>query len=126
MYNGHFHLTKSPFRLTPDIYFFCQLKPYEEALQTLLVSLEHEEGFLKITGPVGTGKTMLCRQLLSQLEGRFITAYISNPAMSAIDLYKHIIYELEGKLFVPSDQLTVYQALNQVLLDLKKQQKRLS
>lgn len=124
MYNKHYRFDKSPFKLTPDTHFFCHLRPHEEAFKTLLISLENEEGFIKITGPVGTGKTMICRQLMSHLDDQFIVAYIPNPALPIIDLYKLIISELKGELVQQADHASVFQTLNALLIDLKKQGKK--
>ncbi len=124
MYNEHYRFDKSPFKLTPDTHFFCHLKPHAEAFKTLLISLENEEGFIKITGPIGTGKTMICRQLMSHLDDRFVVAYIPNPALPIIDLYKLIIAELKGDLIPQADHATVFQTLNSLLLYLKNQGKK--
>lgn len=124
MYNTHFNFTNAPFTLTPDTHFFCHLKPHDDALQTILISLRNNEGFVKITGPVGVGKTMLCRQLLTELNDDFTLAYIPNPTLSTIDLYKVIIHELEGDLPENADSIVVYNTLNALLLRLKTQDKR--
>jgi MSHA biogenesis protein MshM len=124
MYNAHYRFDKAPFKLTPDTHFFCRLKPHEEAFKTLLVSLEHEEGFIKITGPVGTGKTMLCRQLISHLDDRFTVACIPNPALPIIDLYRLIVNELKGDLIPQADHATVFQTLNALLTHIKKNGKK--
>jgi MSHA biogenesis protein MshM len=124
MYNDHYHFEKAPFKLTPDTYFFCQLRPHEEAFHTLKISLEQEEGFIKITGPVGTGKTMLCRQLMSELGQEFSIAYIPNPVLPIVDLYKLIISELTGDLLETADYAVVFRALNTLLWDLKQHSKK--
>lgn len=124
MYDEYFHFNRLPFKLTPDTDFFCFLKPHEEAFKTLLISLEHEEGFIKITGPIGTGKTMICRQLIDHLDDRYVVAYIPNPAMPAIDLYKFIIYELSGELPVEQEHASIFKMFNLLLHDIKKQGKK--
>jgi len=90
----HFGLRELPFGLTPDTQFFCQLNSHQEALNVLLIALHNGEGFIKITGPVGSGKTMLCRKLLNQLDRNFITAYLPNPHLSPVVLKKAIADEL--------------------------------
>lgn len=82
MYLEHFHLKTLPFTLTPDIDFFYGFPGHIAALNTLLVALHHGEGFIKITGEVGSGKTMLCRKLLASLDDNFVSAYIPNPDLS--------------------------------------------
>ena len=93
MYLEHFGLTQLPFNLTPDTEFFCDLPTHREALNVLLIALESGEGFIKITGPVGSGKTMLCRKLLNELPAPFVTAYIPNPDMNANALLQSIADE---------------------------------
>lgn len=67
MYETHFGLNESPFSLTPDTDYYFSYADHQEALNVLLVALRMGEGFLKITGEVGTGKTLICRKLLNTL-----------------------------------------------------------
>ena len=60
----------------------------------MLVALKHSEGFIKITGEVGTGKTLLCRMLLSSLGNNFITAYIPNPYLTPEELKGFVATEI--------------------------------
>ncbi len=85
MYLEHYGLTELPFSLTPDTAFYYGNPSHQDALNTLLVALQMGEGFIKVTGEVGTGKTLLCRKLLRELaaDERFVTAYIPNPALTA-------------------------------------------
>ena len=72
MYEDHFGLRQAPFSLTPDTGFFFRNDTHVEALQVLRVALDAGEGFIKVTGEVGTGKTLLCRLLLNSNEFLFI------------------------------------------------------
>ncbi len=83
MYQAHFGLRELPFSLTPDTGYFFAHGSYQDALDTLLVALKAGEGFIKVTGEVGTGKTLLCRKLLNTLDHRFYTTYVPNPNLSA-------------------------------------------
>ena len=74
MYTAHFGLRELPFGLTPDTSFFFACATYQEALNTLLVAARNGEGFIKITGEVGTGKTLLCRKFMATLDDNFVTA----------------------------------------------------
>ncbi len=95
MYQYYFHLKLAPFALTPDTRFFCEAPPHLEALTMLMVCLKQGEGFIKIVGEVGSGKTLLCRQLLNELaQGDFVTAYIPNPMLSASELPQLLANEL--------------------------------
>lgn len=95
MYLEHFGFEDFPFTLTPNLNYFCELDSYKEALNLLLISLANGEGFIKITGEVGTGKTLLCRKLLHELNDEYVTAYISNPNLDSFNLQKAIARELE-------------------------------
>lgn len=94
MYKTHFGLNSQPFGLTPDTQFFCELPSHLEALNVLLIALHNGEGFIKITGDVGTGKTMLCRKLLNELPEPFETAYIPNPRLPPVGLLMAIADEM--------------------------------
>lgn len=109
MYLEHFKFREFPFALTPSTNFFCSLPVYKEALNTLIVGLYNGEGFIKIIGEVGTGKTLLCRKLLNSLTKGFVTAYIPNPDLSPDGIRKAFAKEL-GVEF--SDQADQYELLN--------------
>ena len=94
MYQEYFGLTESPFSITPDTSYFYAHGHYSEALNTLLIALRSGEGFIKVTGEVGTGKTMLCRKLLNTVEDRFVTAYIPNPMLTPYGLQSALADEL--------------------------------
>ncbi|MCK4865756.1 MAG: AAA family ATPase [Gammaproteobacteria bacterium] len=94
MYQEYFGLTEAPFSITPDTSYFYAHGHYSEALNTLLVALRTGEGFVKVTGEVGTGKTILCRKLLNTVEDRFVTAYIPNPMLTPYGLQSAVADEL--------------------------------
>ena len=73
-----------PFSLTPNTQFFCALEPHNEAMQVLYTALNMGEGFIKVIGEVGTGKTLLCRKLLNEIPEHFVTAYIPNPYLPSL------------------------------------------
>jgi MSHA biogenesis protein MshM len=95
MYLEHFALKEAPFSLTPDTTYFLNRSGYQDALNVLLVALRSGEGFVKVVGEVGTGKTLLCRKLLNTLGDDFATAYIHNPYLSPQDLLHAVADELE-------------------------------
>jgi MSHA biogenesis protein MshM len=125
MYLDHFGLREFPFGLTPNTQFFCALPTHQEALNVLMIALHSGEGFIKITGEVGTGKTMLCRKLLNELGSDFVTAYIPNPAMPQHELLSTVAEEMG----LPYEQVVntghVLKAINQHLLNVAAQGKRL-
>ena len=94
MYLQHFGLRELPFTLTPNTAFFCDLPGHREALNVLLVALAGGEGFIKITGEVGSGKTLLCRLLLNSLHGRQPYAYVANANLSPAALQRALASEL--------------------------------
>ncbi|MDQ2069878.1 ExeA family protein [Natronospira bacteriovora] len=94
LYLPHFGLNEYPFSLTPDTGFYYDSRPHQEALNVLLVALRSGEGFLKVTGEVGLGKTLLCRMLLDALREEAITAYIPNPHLSPASMRLAVAREL--------------------------------
>lgn len=99
MYLAHFGLSEFPFGLTPDTGYFFPGTAAQGALNTLLVALEAGEGLIKIVGEVGTGKTLLCRRLLNQLEqDGWATAFIPNPNLAPEALLRTLVAELGGEL----------------------------
>lgn len=116
MYEGHFSLREAPFSITPDTDFFYPHEGAQAALNTLLVALRSGEGFLKIVGEVGCGKTLLCRQLLKIIQGECVTAYIPNPDMGPNDLLMALAHELAVVLPVPLNRHALLHALQASLL----------
>ena len=94
MYEAHFGFRNPPFGLTPDTRFYYSQASHQEALNTLLFALRSGDGFLKVTGEIGLGKTLLCRQLLNALGERFVTAYVPNPAVTPRALFQTVAEEL--------------------------------
>lgn len=144
MYLQHFGLREPPFGLTPDTSFFFACSSYQEALNTLLVAARNGEGFIKITGEVGNGKTMLCRKFLATLNQgrpsatpigtqdqappapsassapsapRFITAYIPNPYLEPRSLLLALAEEFRVTLEKDVDQHLLLKGLTRALLD---------
>lgn len=125
MYLQHFGLNQLPFNLTPDTEFFCDLPSHREALNVLLIALQSGEGFIKITGPVGAGKTLLCRKLLNELPAPFVTAYLPNPQLSAAGLHRAIADELGIKYPPNCEQSHILTLINQYLLDAANQGRKI-
>ena len=68
MYEKFYGLTEKPFNMTPDSKFFYPSAKHEEALNCLLLAISERNGFVVITGEIGSGKTTVCRTLLSKLD----------------------------------------------------------
>lgn len=74
MYDEYYRLSGKPFQLTPDQRFFFDSQVHHRAMAYLRYGVEQGEGFIVITGGIGTGKTMLVRALFSELENREVMA----------------------------------------------------
>ena len=124
MYTAHFGLRESPFSITPDTSFFFTSPNSQEALNTLLVAARAGEGFIKITGEVGTGKTLLCRKFMASLGDEFVTAYIPNPYLEPRTLMLALADELEISLEKDVDQHQLLKSIMQRLVELAGQGKK--
>jgi len=118
MYLYHFGLTELPFTLTPNTEFYVGLEPHNEALAVLLTALKTGEGFIKVTGEVGTGKTLLCRKLLNEIPEHFVTAYIPNPYLKPDELRRAVAVELGIKQAQRMSVQLLTQRIQQRLLEL--------
>ena len=117
MYLRHFSLREAPFSITPDAAFFYPHEGAQAALNTLLVAIRGGEGFLKIVGEVGCGKTVLCRQLLRSLQGECVTAYIPNPDLGPRDLLMALAQELGLKVPASATRHKLLDCLQRCLLE---------
>lgn len=118
MYEAHFGIHEQPFSLTPNTAYFLNAQGHREAFNMLQVALANGEGFIKVVGEVGTGKTMLCRKLLNTLGEEYCTAYIPNPFLNPPALYRAIAEEL-GVHCKTRDGINEYQQhINQRLIEL--------
>jgi MSHA biogenesis protein MshM len=120
MYLEHFGLEQAPFTITPDTGFFLNQGSHNEALNVLLVALRSGEGFIKVTGEVGTGKTLLCRKLLNTLDEEFVTAYIPNPFLNANALRMSLAEELGIKFARNAGQHRLLQLITERLIELNR------
>jgi len=124
IYLQHFGLREPPFGITPDTSFFYACTSIQQALNTLVVAVANGEGFIKITGEVGTGKTLLCRKFLATLDDAWISAYIPNPNLEPRSLLLALADEIGVTLQEDLDQHRLIKALNHALLDLARHKKR--
>jgi len=122
MYKTHFGLTEVPFGLTPNTQFYHPLVPHFEALQVLTTALASGEGFIKVTGEVGTGKTLICRKLLNELGDDYVIAYLPNPYLTPNEMRAAVASELSLDSNLDQQQLTA--ALNHRLIALSAEDKQ--
>ena len=94
MYLEHFGLHQAPFRITPHTEFFFAGGKRGATLEALVYAITHDEGIVKVSGEVGSGKTMLCRMLLEKLPDNVETVYLSNPLLSRDEILFAIAEEL--------------------------------
>jgi MSHA biogenesis protein MshM len=118
MYLYHFGLNELPFTLTPNTSYFFGLPSHNEALEVLTTALKTGEGFIKVTGEVGTGKTLLCRKLLNEVPDHFVTAYIPNPLLSPSELRRAVAAELGVDISEHCDQQSFTQKIQQRLVSI--------
>jgi MSHA biogenesis protein MshM len=125
MYETFYGLQEKPFSLTPDPGFFYRYAGHQEALNVLLIALQNGEGFIQVTGEVGTGKTLLCRRLLQLLQDTCATAYLPNPLLSPAELYRAIAEDLQLKVPAAATLQQLVQLIFRELARLKQQQRPL-
>ncbi len=123
MYTEFYGLREKPFTLSPDPKYLFLSDSHREALAHLLYGIEQGEGFIAVTGEVGTGKTTLCRTLLERLDPSTEVAFVFNPPLSGMELLQAIHHEL-GLLGGEATRQELTEELNQFLLAKKAQGRR--
>jgi MSHA biogenesis protein MshM len=124
-YLGHFGLREPPFGITPDTMFFFPCRSTQQALNTVLIALQNGEGFIKITGEVGTGKTLLCRKFLGTLDdARWVSAYMPNPSLEPRTLLLALAEELGAPVEPGIEQHRLLRSITRRLLDLARHDRR--
>jgi general secretion pathway protein A len=122
MYKDFFGFNERPFKLVPNPAYLFLSRGHEEALAHLTYAVIQGEGFMEITGEVGTGKTTLCRAFLEHLSNDTKAAYIFNPNLDSIELLKTI----NDEFGIPSDAdnaKDLIDTLNAFLIEQKAQGK---
>jgi len=116
MYYAFFGLTQPPFKITPDTDFFFEGGNRGAVLEALIYAITQGEGIVKVTGEVGSGKTMLCRVLQARLPKSIETVYLANPSVSPEEILHAIAFELQLPIARDAKRLVVMHALNEYLL----------
>ncbi len=123
MYEKFFSFSEKPFKLVPNPAYLFLSKSHEEALAHLNYALAQGDGFVEITGEVGTGKTTLCRAFLENLDKNTAAAYIFNPRLGPKQLIKTINDEL-GIKYDTDNTKDLIDKLNAFLMRQKAQHKK--
>jgi len=122
MYTNFFGFKERPFQLVPNPGYLFLSRSHEEAIAHLNYAISHGDGFVEITGEVGTGKTTLCRVFLEDLDKNTEVAYIFNPRLNSIELLRAI----NDEFGIPADADNVkdlIDTLNNFLIEKKSQKK---
>ena len=93
MYEQYYGFVQPPFTLTPDPRFLYRSESHEEAITLLQQAIRRKEGFIVLTGDIGTGKTTSCRALLEQLDASVFTSLILNPFLSVEELLREVLLD---------------------------------
>ena len=124
MYYEHFGLTEAPFRITPNTDFFFGGGNRGPILEALIYAITQGEGIVKVTGEVGSGKTMLCSMLQTRLPAHVETVYLANPSVSPAEILHAIAFELNLPITPAAPRLLVMHALQDHLLKRHAEGKR--
>ena len=116
MYYEHFWLNQAPFKITPNTDFFFSGGNRGPILEALIYAVTHGEGIIKVSGEVGSGKTMLCNMLMQRLPPNVETVYLANPSVSPEEILHAIAFELHLTIDRQATRLEVMQAVQATLL----------
>jgi type II secretory pathway predicted ATPase ExeA len=95
MYESFYGLNSKPFQLTPDPDFFFASKLHKRAMSYLQYGLSQAEGFIVITGGIGTGKTTIANSLLDDIQDDIFAAQIVTPKLSPDELVRMVATKFE-------------------------------
>jgi len=118
MYLEHYGLNEAPFRITPHTDFFFSGANRGSTLDALLYAITNDEGIVKISGEVGSGKTMLCRMLMERLPQSVVVVYLANPSLSRADILYALADELGIEIAEQSRSGIVMRSLQEHLVGL--------
>ena len=124
MYYSHFGLSQAPFKITPNTEFFFSGGNRGPILEALIYAITHGEGIIKVTGEVGSGKTMLCHMLPTRLPPHIEIVYIANPSVSPEEILHAIAFDLQLPVARGAQRLEVMQALHDFLVKRHAEDKR--
>jgi general secretion pathway protein A len=123
MYTAFYALREKPFSLTPDPRYLFPAASHREALAHTLYGIDEGEGFISVTGEVGTGKTTLCRTLVQRLGPEIELAFVFNPVLQGDDLLRAISAEF-GLPVEGISRRELNEQLNEFLLEMNRAGRR--
>jgi general secretion pathway protein A len=97
MYNEFFGLKEKPFNLTPSPRFIYMSEGHREAMALLTYGVTERKGFILLTGEVGTGKTTLIHNLISNLDSSVEHVYLVNPLLTTQELMDFLAFSIFKK-----------------------------
>lgn len=114
MYETHFGFSAKPFQLTPDPRFFYASSCHKKALYYLLYGLQQGEGFIVITGPIGTGKSTLASNILSTLDSQIVATQLAVSNLNPLELLEHIANAFGVNSDVSKDKISKAQVIKDI------------
>ena len=117
MYYSHFGLNQAPFKITPNTEFFFDGGNRGPILEALIYTIINGEGIVKVTGEVGSGKTMLCNMLQTRLPPHIETVYLAHPNVPPEQILHAIAFELQLGIERAAPRLEVMHRLQNYLLE---------
>ena len=124
MYYAFYGLKRPPFRITPDTEFFFEGANRGAVLEALTYAITSGEGIVKVTGEVGSGKTMLCRVLQQRLTPTVDIVYLANPNVAPEQILHAIAFELQLPVGRAASRLEVMHALQAYLVERHAQRRQ--
>lgn len=116
MYERHYGFSDRPFNMTPDPRFFYSSAKHEEALNCLLLAISERNGFVVITGEIGSGKTTVCRTLINKLDQTTKIALVLNTHLGKKELLTTVLEDL-GIEYRSTSKTHLLSALNEYLVE---------
>ena len=117
MYEHYFGFSENPFTLTPDPRYYFRSSAHANAFESIQYAVSRREGFIALTGEIGTGKTTLCRTLLEDLDRTILTALILNPPDSEEDFLRLVLQEFGVISRDPASAAALASVPRQALID---------
>ena len=116
MYEAYWGLNEKPFENTADPRFLYYSKQHEEAFTRLIYAIQEQKGAAVLSGVFGCGKTVVAQAVLSSLsKGKYETAFVINPQLSALELLREILYDLGLKDNLPTQKTDILHSLDETL-----------